>query len=164
MVFPRPVPRHVYRHVARPGPIAPPKHHSPNQGPIPAQPQPPGGDPDLVKALMEARRDRSPLDPRKSSLGEKLGDKLGEKLTESPRMSSLTFKLLRRLPSFRIANTLAQRISDGTYPAGERLPAGLWAEFSASPATYRAGLEWLESWGLVAWIPGKGFCSLGPPE
>ncbi len=58
----------------------------------------------------------------------------------------------------RIADTLADRITSGTYPDGSRLPSGpqLCIEFGVSPMTARRALALLESRGLVAAIQGRG--------
>ena len=58
----------------------------------------------------------------------------------------------------RIAQTLAERLSSGEYPAGSRLPSGseLRTEFGVSPMTVRRSLELVEQQGLVTGIKGRG--------
>jgi DNA-binding GntR family transcriptional regulator len=58
----------------------------------------------------------------------------------------------------RIANSLADRITSGTYEAGGRLPSGseLCREFGVSPMTVRRALAILENQGLVYGEKGRG--------
>ncbi|OFW59579.1 MAG: hypothetical protein A2133_09995 [Actinobacteria bacterium RBG_16_64_13] len=58
----------------------------------------------------------------------------------------------------RIATTLADRVTSGTYAAGSRLPSGsqLCQEFEVSPMTVRRALSMLESQGLVTGVRGRG--------
>jgi GntR family transcriptional regulator len=57
-----------------------------------------------------------------------------------------------------IAQTLADRLNTGVYPAGGRLPSGsgLRAEFGVSPMTVRRALSLLEQQGLVTGVKGRG--------
>jgi DNA-binding GntR family transcriptional regulator len=63
----------------------------------------------------------------------------------------------------RIREQLAARIIDGTYPAGEHMPAlpRLIAEFGVSADTIQRAMLGLEAAGLVRRIPGLGYYSLG---
>jgi DNA-binding GntR family transcriptional regulator len=58
----------------------------------------------------------------------------------------------------RIANTLANRITSGAYPAGSRLPSGseLCKEFGVSPMTVRRALTILDNRGLISGVKGRG--------
>jgi DNA-binding GntR family transcriptional regulator len=58
----------------------------------------------------------------------------------------------------QIAETLADRVTTGVYPAGSRLPSGaeLCTEFSVSPMTVRRALTILQDQGLVSGIRGRG--------
>ena len=63
------------------------------------------------------------------------------------------------LPAYlHIAQTLAERLNSGIYPAGSRLPSGseLRAEFGVSPMTVRRALSLLEQQGLVTGVKGRG--------
>jgi GntR family transcriptional regulator len=63
------------------------------------------------------------------------------------------------LPAYlHIAQTLAERVNSGVYPAGTRLPSGseLRAEFGVSPMTVRRALSLLEQQGLVIGVKGRG--------
>lgn len=63
------------------------------------------------------------------------------------------------LPAYlHIAQTLAERLNSGIYPAGSRLPSGseLRAEFGVSPMTVRRALSLLEQQGLVTGVKGSG--------
>lgn len=57
-----------------------------------------------------------------------------------------------------IADVLAARIKDGTYPPDGRLPAELElvAEFGASRESVRRAVEELRKRGLVETVKGKG--------
>jgi DNA-binding GntR family transcriptional regulator len=61
-------------------------------------------------------------------------------------------------PYLHIAQTLADRLNSGVYPAGSRLPSGseLRAEFGVSPMTVRRALSLLEQQGLVTGVKGSG--------
>jgi DNA-binding GntR family transcriptional regulator len=63
------------------------------------------------------------------------------------------------LPAYlHIAQTLAERLNSGVYPAGSRLPSGseLQAEFGVSPMTVRRALSLLEQQGLATGVKGRG--------
>ena len=63
------------------------------------------------------------------------------------------------LPAYlHIAQTLAERLDSGVYPAGSRLPSGsqLQTEFSVSPMTVRRALSLLEQQGLATGVKGRG--------
>jgi DNA-binding GntR family transcriptional regulator len=63
------------------------------------------------------------------------------------------------LPAYlHIAQTLADRVNSGAYPAGGRLPSGseLCSEFGVSPMTVRRALSLLENRGLVVGVKGRG--------
>ena len=64
----------------------------------------------------------------------------------------------------RIREQLAERIRNGTYPAGEHMPSlsQLVSEFGVSTDTIQRAYLGLEADGLVRRIPGKGYYSLGP--
>jgi len=57
-----------------------------------------------------------------------------------------------------IARVLAERVSNGTYAPGSRLPSGaqLCAEFDVSPMTLRRALARLQNQGLIRAVRGKG--------
>lgn len=57
-----------------------------------------------------------------------------------------------------IAETLADRVITGVYPAGSPLPSGsrLCREFGVSPMTVRRALSLLQDRGLVSGIQGRG--------
>ena len=64
-----------------------------------------------------------------------------------------------RSPAYlRIAETLADRITSGVYPAGSRLPSGaeLCAEFGVSPMTMRRATAILQDQGLLSGMRGRG--------
>ncbi|MGH8813971.1 MAG: FadR/GntR family transcriptional regulator, partial [Advenella sp.] len=58
----------------------------------------------------------------------------------------------------RVAQALMQRIADGVYPVGTKLPSGklLAAEFSVSAAVIREATERLRTKGLVRTRQGAG--------
>src|SRR5579859_7636113 len=64
----------------------------------------------------------------------------------------------RRLVYVQIADVLAARIEDGTYPADGRLPAelDLVAEFGSSRESVRRAVDELRRRGLVETVRGKG--------
>jgi GntR family transcriptional regulator len=64
----------------------------------------------------------------------------------------------RRLVYMAIADVLAARIEDGTYPPEARLPAelDLVAEFGASRESVRRAVDELRKRGLVETVKGKG--------
>lgn len=64
----------------------------------------------------------------------------------------------RRLVYMQIADELARRIADGTYPPDGRLPAelDLAAEFGASRESVRRAVQELRRRGLVETVKGKG--------
>ena len=64
-----------------------------------------------------------------------------------------------RPPAYQqIAETLAERVISGVYPAGSRLPSGsaLCEEFAVSPMTMRRALTILQDQGLVSGMRGRG--------
>ncbi len=64
-----------------------------------------------------------------------------------------------RSPAYlRIAETLADRITSGVYPAGSRLPSGaeLCTEFGVSPMTMRRAIAILQDQGLLSGMRGRG--------
>jgi DNA-binding GntR family transcriptional regulator len=65
-----------------------------------------------------------------------------------------------------LADELAQRIEDGTYPPEGRLPAelDLVAEFGASRESVRRAVAELRRRGLVETVKGKGSFILPPEE
>ena len=65
-----------------------------------------------------------------------------------------------------IADVLAERIEDGTYPPEGRLPAelDLVAEFGASRESVRRAVDELRKRGLIATVRGKGSFILPPEE
>lgn len=64
----------------------------------------------------------------------------------------------RKLVFMQIADVLAARITDGTYPPDGRLPAEpeLVAEFGAARESVRRAIRELRDRGLVETVPGKG--------
>lgn len=64
----------------------------------------------------------------------------------------------RKLVYVQIADVLAQRIEDGTYPPDGRLPAEpeLVAEFGAARESVRRAIRELRDRGLITTVPGKG--------
>jgi GntR family transcriptional regulator len=72
----------------------------------------------------------------------------------------------RKLVFMQIADVLAERIEDGTYPSEGRLPAelDLAAEFGSSRASVRRAVEELRQRGLVETVKGKGTFILPPEE
>lgn len=64
----------------------------------------------------------------------------------------------RRLVYMGIADVLAARIEDGTYPPEARLPAELElaAEFGASRESVRRAVAELRERGLIETVKGKG--------
>jgi GntR family transcriptional regulator len=64
----------------------------------------------------------------------------------------------RKLVYVAIADVLAARIEDGTYPPDGRLPAepDLVAEFGASRESVRRAVDELRSRGLIETVRGKG--------
>ena len=64
----------------------------------------------------------------------------------------------RKLVYMAIADVLAARIDDGTYPPEGRLPAelDLVAEFGASRDSVRRAVEELRKRGLIETVKGKG--------
>ena len=58
----------------------------------------------------------------------------------------------------QIADVLAARIEDGTYPPDGRLPAEieLVAEFGAARESVRRAMQELRDRGLIETVPGKG--------
>lgn len=65
-----------------------------------------------------------------------------------------------------IADVIAARIEDGTYPPDSRLPAELdfVAEFGASRESVRRAIKELRSRGLIETVSGKGSYILPPDE
>ena len=64
-----------------------------------------------------------------------------------------------RSPAYlQIAETLADRVTSGVYPAGSRLPSGseFCTEFGVSPMTVRRALTILQDQGLVSGMRGRG--------
>lgn len=64
----------------------------------------------------------------------------------------------RKLVFMQIADVIAARIEDGTYPPDGRLPAELdfVAEFGASRESVRRAIQELRSRGLIETVSGKG--------
>ena len=64
----------------------------------------------------------------------------------------------RRLVWVMLANELAKRIEDGTYPPEGRLPAEIEiaAEFGCSRQSVRSAIEELRQRGLIETVKGKG--------
>jgi GntR family transcriptional regulator len=65
-----------------------------------------------------------------------------------------------------VADVLAARIEDGTYPPEGRLPAelDLAAEFGASRESVRRAMAELRGRGLVETVAGKGHFVIPPEE
>jgi GntR family transcriptional regulator len=72
----------------------------------------------------------------------------------------------RRLVYVQIADVLAARIEDGTYPPDGRLPAEpeLVEEFGAARESVRRAIRELRDRGLIETVPGKGSYVLPPEE
>ena len=72
----------------------------------------------------------------------------------------------RRLVYMGIADALAARIEDGTYPPEARLPAelDLVAEFGSSRESVRRAVEELRRRGMIETVKGKGSFVLPPEE
>ena len=72
----------------------------------------------------------------------------------------------RKLVYMSIADVLAARIEDGTYPPEGRLPAELelTAEFGSSRESVRRAVEELRKRGLIETVRGKGSFILPPEE
>jgi GntR family transcriptional regulator len=72
----------------------------------------------------------------------------------------------RRLVYMGIADVLAARIQDGTYPPEARLPAELElvAEFGSSRESVRRAVDELRKKGLIETVKGKGSFVLPPEE
>jgi len=72
----------------------------------------------------------------------------------------------RKLVYVAIADVLAARIEDGTYPPEGRLPAelDLAAEFGASRESVRRAVDELRKRGLIETVKGKGSFILPPDE
>ena len=72
----------------------------------------------------------------------------------------------RKLVYMAIADVLAARIEDGTYPPEGRLPAepDLAAEFGAARESVRRAIRELRDRGLVETVSGKGTYVLPPEE
>jgi len=81
---------------------------------------------------------------------------------EGPRFPSRG----RKLVYMGIADVLAERIGDGTYPPEGRLPAeqDLVAEFGASRESVRRAVAELRQRGLIETVKGKGSFILPPEE
>jgi GntR family transcriptional regulator len=64
----------------------------------------------------------------------------------------------RKLVWVQLADTLAARIEDGTYPPEARIPAELdiVAEFGASRESVRRAVAELRQRGLIETVKGKG--------
>lgn len=72
----------------------------------------------------------------------------------------------RRLVYVALADELAKRIEDGTYPPEGRLPAELELvdEFGTSRESARRAVAELRRRGLIETVPGKGSFVLPPEE
>jgi len=72
----------------------------------------------------------------------------------------------RKLVFMQIADVIAARIKDGTYPPEGRLPAELEfvAEFGASRESVRRAIQELRRRGLIETVSGKGSYVLPPEE
>ena len=66
----------------------------------------------------------------------------------------------------QVADVIAARIEDGTYPPDSRLPAELdfVAEFGASRESVRRAIKELRNRGLIETVGGKGSFVLPPEE
>ena len=71
----------------------------------------------------------------------------------------------RNLVYVEIAEDLAAKIADGTYPADGRLPsvADLVYEYGAARETVRKAFRVLAERGLITVVPGKGAFVIGRP-
>ena len=71
-----------------------------------------------------------------------------------------------KLVFMSVADVIASRIEDGTYPPDGRLPAELelTAEFGCSRESVRRAMVELRNRGLVQTVRGKGSYALGPDE
>lgn len=65
----------------------------------------------------------------------------------------------------QIAQVLAARIADGTYPPRRRIPseAAICDEFDVSRPTARSAVQMLRDRGLVETVQGKGTYVVGKP-
>ena len=72
----------------------------------------------------------------------------------------------RKLVYMGIADVIAARIEDGTYPPEGRLPAelDLAAEFGSSRESVRRAVDRLRQRGLIETVKGKGSFVLPPEE
>jgi DNA-binding GntR family transcriptional regulator len=72
----------------------------------------------------------------------------------------------RKLVHVQIADVIAKRIEDGTYPPEGRLPAELEfvAEFGSSRESVRRAIADLRERGLIETVSGKGSYVLPPEE
>ena len=72
----------------------------------------------------------------------------------------------RRLVYVQIADVIAARIEDGTYPPEGRLPPelDLAAEFGSSRESVRRAVEELRKRGLIETVKGKGSFVVPPEE
>ena len=72
----------------------------------------------------------------------------------------------RRLVWVMLADEIAARIEDGTYPPESRLPAEteFTAEFGCSRESVRRAVKELRRRGLIETVPGKGSFVLPPEE
>jgi DNA-binding GntR family transcriptional regulator len=72
----------------------------------------------------------------------------------------------RKLVYMGIADVIAARIEDGTYPPEGRLPPelDLAAEFGSSRESVRRAVEELRRRGLIETVKGKGSFILPPEE
>ena len=72
----------------------------------------------------------------------------------------------RKLVYMQIADVIAARILDGTYPPDGRLPAELEfvSEFGASRESVRRAIQELRRRGLIETVSGKGSFVLPPEE
>jgi len=70
----------------------------------------------------------------------------------------------RRLVYVQIADEIAARIEDGTYPPESRLPAleQIAVEYGTARMTARRAIRHLADLGLVEIVPGKGTYVLAP--
>lgn len=66
----------------------------------------------------------------------------------------------------QIADVIAARIADGTYPPRRRVPseAGIVEEFGVSRPTARAAVQLLVERGLVMTVRGKGSYVVDNPQ
>ena len=72
----------------------------------------------------------------------------------------------RRLVWVQVADVIAKRIEDGTYPPEGRLPAetDFVAEFGCSRESARRAIEALRNRGLIETVRGKGSYVVPPEE